>query len=97
MSEPVRYEFDDSRRPTPELQLRVTMFPLVDGKPVIENGNLFTLETFEECVKNVGFTDWDGTGYYGFAHGYSNQFARPSAIFKGQVDRYWTHVMWFNK
>lgn len=91
-----RYSFKDSRRPTPELELRMRAFD-------VNCGDLFTLEEFVERVKDGSFIDYDGSGYYAFKVGdhhpgqVSNQVARPSEILKGNVDCYWTHVAWYNK
>jgi len=79
---------------------------LEDGKVVVyklkvephkDYGDLFSLEEFLGCVKSGGFIDYDGTGYYATATQVSNQYARPSAMLKGDVDTQWTHVMWYNK
>jgi hypothetical protein len=64
-----------------------------------EYGDIFTLHDFIESVKNTSFTNDDGTGYYGSDKIMSNVYARPSDIYKGNIDSRtkWTHVIWFNK
>jgi hypothetical protein len=79
---------------------------LEDGKVIVyklkmdahkDYGDLFTLEGFLSYVESGGFTDDDGTGFYATATQVTNQYARPSAMRKGDVDTQWSHVMWYNK
>ncbi len=101
MKRPVRYAFDDPRRPPPEIGLRYDVIPFDDiGRPDRGQCDLYPLEDFIA----MDFTDYDGTGYYAFVtEGIgshivkTNQYARPDAMRAGAVDRYWTHVVWYNR
>jgi hypothetical protein len=86
----VRFTWDDKRRPKPDIALRYTR---VTRPPE----SLFSLREFEAMVQRGSITDDDGEGYYGSDIIYTNQYAHPSDIRRGFVDRFWTHVMWFNK
>lgn len=91
VKKPVRFKHDDKRRPKPDIALRYTR---ITRSSI---GDLFTLEEFEASVLAGCFVNDDGHGYYGGDEVYTNQYAKPSDIKAGLVDRFWTHVMWFNK
>lgn len=101
MGKQTKYDFDDKRRPKPDIELRYRTIVLVNGKLNPENGDLFTVDEFVEMAKAGGVTNWDGTGYYAYADDKrvleSNQRAKPDEMRVGFTDFYWTHVMWYNK
>jgi hypothetical protein len=68
-----------------------------DLRPIPDYGYKFTLEEFREAVERGMFIDWDGSGYYATETEMSELRARPSAIRVGEIERDFTHVVWFNK
>ncbi len=67
--------------------------------PILEYyGKLFTLKEFVGCCRGMGFIDADGWGYYAFEDIYfSETRVKPSAITQGNINKSFTHVIWFNK
>ena len=68
-----------------------------DLRPIPEYGHKMTREEFEEQVHDGLIIDWDGSGYYSTETEMSWLPARPSAIQASEVEREFTHVVWFNK
>jgi DNA-directed RNA polymerase subunit RPC12/RpoP len=60
-------------------------------------GDLFTIEEFIENVECGGFTNDDGKGNYAMKDKMSNICVTPSEIIDGEIDKRFTHVVWFNK
>lgn len=68
-------------------------------------GELFTVEKFSSAVGSGAFIDSDGVGYYAKEHPgkrtemmlESSLSARPSRIGGGDVNKKFTHVVWYNK
>lgn len=68
-------------------------------------GELFTVEKFSSAVESGAFIDSDGVGYYAKEHPgkrtemmlESSLSARPSRIGGGDVNKKFTHVVWYNK
>lgn len=58
---------------------------------------VMTIELFEECCKDHTFMNDDGTGYYATEKEYAMVYASPYQFVIGNIDRSWTHVIWFNK
>lgn len=74
--------------------LRVGKFKL---RSIPGYGTLITLKSFiKECCAHR-FIDYDGHGYYATSKGISNILVVPSDIINGNIDRSWTHVIWFDK
>jgi hypothetical protein len=69
----------------------------VKFEPLPDYGDLFTLKEFEQDCKSGMLIDYDGTGYYAFKDEMSDKPANPSYFKAGDIDRDFTHVMWFNK
>ena len=66
-------------------------------KPIPEYGDLFTLEEFIKNVEEGGFVNYDDTGRYAFKDETCNKEVRPSDVKRGNIDRNFTHVIWFNR
>ena len=73
-------------------------------KPEIvpDYADIMTIEDFEESCKTSLFVNSDGSGYYAekFRNNmimYRNFPAIPFNFKKGNIDREFTHVAWFNK
>ncbi|MCK5307412.1 MAG: hypothetical protein KAJ73_02270 [Zetaproteobacteria bacterium] len=83
------------------LEMRKTAIEMLirETAPVSNYGDVMTLEQFQLCVKNGGFIDWDGTGYYMTDKETETQVpCRPSDIAVGiSFPSLFTHVAWFNK
>lgn len=60
-------------------------------------GMLYTLDEFIERCDCGLFTEYDGTGEYSDGVLLSGEPAYPSEIFAGDIDRFYTHVVWYNK
>lgn len=75
----------------------------VTWKPLPDYGDLMTLEEFTENVRDGGFTDYDGTGYYASEHLESNvevDLHRAGEEWDPEPapsSRKFTHVMWYNR
>lgn len=74
---------------------------LLDGitlDPLPNYGDLMLLNDFVSYCKTGMFIGYDGTGYYATKNGMSRRHrAFPAVIKSGEVDRRFTHVMWFNR
>lgn len=66
-------------------------------EPIPDYGDHMPLGRFIKNVKDGGFIDDDGTGYYATATQMTRIEALPSEIKRGQVNHKYTHVVWFNK
>lgn len=62
-----------------------------------EHGDLYTLDAFLEEVNTRGLIDYDGAGYYSTEKKRSDKKAIPSEICKGNIDRSYSHVRWYNR
>jgi len=74
-----------------------TVSKLLNLEPIPQYGDIFTLDEFVKCVEDGSFMDHDGSGNYATETGMSNKDVYPSDIKSGNIDRKWTHVVWFNK
>jgi hypothetical protein len=66
-------------------------------EPLPDYGDLMTLDEFIEHCNSGAFINYDGTGHYATKTKMSRLYATPSKIKAGNIDRSWTHVMWFNR
>lgn len=56
------------------------------------------LQDFIDSVRIHAFIDYDGHGFYANPPQYDRSFpAVPSEIYKGRINRNFSHVVWFNK
>ncbi len=69
----------------------------ISFKPIPEYGDLMSLDEFIDCCKSGGFIDYDGHGKYAFKDKISDKIVIPSHIIEGNIDKNFTHVVWFNK
>ena len=70
----------------------------VTFKPIPEYGDLMLLDEFVESCKGGGLIDFDGSGKYAFKNEMSNVSVYPSNYYKHEnIDRDYTHIVWFNK
>lgn len=60
-------------------------------------GDLFTMAEFMDMVRNRTLVNDDGHGFYANDKAYSNIYAKPSNMIRGEIEPGWTHVIWFNK
>lgn len=60
-------------------------------------GDLFTVEEFIQNVKDGGFTDYDGRGFFATQTHYSDIEVECSIPFWNPNKALYTHVLWFNK
>jgi hypothetical protein len=80
---------------------------LFDLRPIPEYGHHMPIEEFVECCGCGGFTDYDGYGNYATADQMSGRVVVPSQVFPvfcngepegdPQIEKGWTHVVWFNR
>jgi hypothetical protein len=71
---------------------------LFEHRPIPEHGDLFSLDDFIGAVEEGFCLDCDGHGYYCFEdwYSYANPEAIPSEIINGNINRNFTHVLWFS-
>ncbi len=58
---------------------------------------MYPLEEFVDMCESGCFIDYDGFGYYSDGTTESDNKVYPSDIVGGEVDRDWTHVVWYNR
>lgn len=63
----------------------------------VDDGAHMRLEEFIEAVNQGAFIDYDGYGKYATATEVSNKIILPSHIEDGNIDRSFTHVLWYNR
>lgn len=66
-------------------------------KPLPDYGDHMTMQEFEDSCKSGCFIDYDGHGNYATAIEVSDKVIVPSDFQRGEVDRSFSHVVWFNK
>jgi hypothetical protein len=59
--------------------------------------DVMTLDEFIEDVKSHAITSDDGVGYYSDGKLVSKDEADPYEVFRGNVNRKYTHVVWYNR
>jgi hypothetical protein len=61
-------------------------------------GDLMPLSDWIEMVKMGGFIDYDGHGHYSDGiQMLGDVYVKPSDVKKGNVDRRYSHIVWFNR
>lgn len=60
-------------------------------------GDVMSLESFIECVKDGGFIDYDGFGYYVKDGKESNVMIIPSDVKRKRIRTDFDTVIWFNR
>jgi len=66
-------------------------------KPLPDYGDHMTIDNFIRACKSGMFVDYDGHGVYATRTEMTTLIVHPSDIIKGNIDRRWTYVVWFNK
>lgn len=66
-------------------------------KNIPDYGDHMTMKEWLECVDCGGFIDYDGGGNYATDTQMTNLEVYPSDVAKGNVDKSWTHIVWFNR
>ena len=66
-------------------------------EPIDDIGDLMTIEHFENACTSGSFVNSDGSGVYAFEDEQTRVDARPSSFKQGDINRLFTHVMWYNK
>lgn len=72
---------------------------MFDREIEIDDCDVFTIEEFEDDIRDGWIINYDGVGYYGNATHYSNvpvQFAYGKLI-PNTTPEGATHVIWFNR
>lgn len=64
---------------------------------ISERGHLMTLEEFIEDCESRCLIDYDGWGYYSDGKGMVTIPVFPSDVTEGDIDKTFTHVVWFNR
>lgn len=67
----------------------------MEMKPIPSYGDLMTLQDWIDCVVLGCFIDYDGHGCYATETEMSDIVVHPSDF--PNIDRKWTHVVWFNR
>jgi hypothetical protein len=65
--------------------------------PIPDYGDHMTLDDFIDACQDGVFIDYDGCGNYATADQVTNILVHPSNITEGNIDRRWSHVVWYNK
>lgn len=66
-------------------------------RPIPDYGDHMTLGSFLDCVQSGCFIDYDGFGEYATATQVSDKRVHPSDVAYGDIDRNYTHVVWYNR
>jgi len=74
---------------------RMLMTPEFSELPTY--GDVMSLKTFIECVKEGGFIDYDGSGNYVRDGKESNITIHPSDVDHNSVRKDFDTIIWFNK
>lgn len=64
---------------------------------ISDYGDVMSLKEFVDCVKDGGFIDYDGYGYYVKDNKESNVMIIPSDIEKKRVRKDFDKIIWFNR
>lgn len=67
------------------------------SEPLPSYGDLMTLDEFCDMAKDGYLIDYDGVGEYVRDNRLSGIEIVPSDVTRGDVDRTFTHVVWFNR
>ena len=60
-------------------------------------GHLFTLKEWIDSVKCGALINYDGVGYYSDGKVIFDKEVMPSDLFIEQVDKSFSHIMWYNR
>lgn len=95
-------EFSDKVKPVKEKLYFISKYKRLKQTPIIEygkewKGELYTLEKFISMVRNGGFIDDDGWGYYATDMTKSDINIYPSDISENIYRTDFTHIIWFNR
>ena len=95
-------EFSDKVKPVKEKLYFISKYKRIKQTPIIEygkewKGELYTLEKFISMVRNGGFIDDDGWGYYATDITKSDINIYPSDISENIYRTDFTHIIWFNR
>ena len=69
----------------------------IKWKEIPKYGDMFDLDTFIAACEGGAFINCDGYGYYSDGILMSDIIIVPSDAVYGEVDRYFSHVIWFNR
>jgi len=73
------------------------MYPRPTEEDDEDGTQYLTLDEFIEQVKLGVYNDFDGYGVYATETHISNKIVYPSGIARGEIDRSFTHIAWYNK
>ena len=95
-------EFSIKAKPVKEKLYFISKYLRLKKTPSVEygkewKGDLYELETFISRVRNGGFIDDDGWGYYATETTKSDIEVYPSDIKEGLYRNDFTHVIWINR
>lgn len=66
-------------------------------REIPDYGDLMVIESFISNCECGGFIDYDGHGYYATETKMSDMMVLPSDIKHGNINKDFTHVVWFNR
>ena len=71
--------------------------PEIKFENIPRYGDLMTMKDWLVCVDAYAFIDYDGHGCYATETKMSDKVVVPSDVKKGNIDKSFTHIVWFNK
>lgn len=95
-------EFSEKAKPVKEKLYFISKYIRLKKSPSVEygkewKGDFYTLDRFISIVKNSGFIDDDGFGYYATENSKSDIMIYPSDIKENIYRNDFTHIIWFNR
>lgn len=75
----------------------LNLIPAPKGEPLPDYGAHMPLAEFISCCESGFFIDYDGVGNYASATEMFPQEVYPSDVQRKNIDRQFSHVVWFNK
>jgi len=66
-------------------------------EPIPDYGSHMSIEKFIMDVKSGCLIDYDGHGKYATKYRMTDKIVGPSDVKKNDLDKRFTHIVWFNK
>lgn len=85
------------RRMSAQTQKAKALLAGIRLEPLSDYGDLMSVTRFIKMCEAGMFMNSDGSGYYSFKDEESDMPAYPSEVKQGDVNKMFTHVMWYNK
>lgn len=68
------------------------------ARRVNDEDHLMSADEFISACQSGSFIDYDGEAEYSNGHTvYMDKIIKPSAVVRGEFDRKYTHVVWYNR